>query len=125
MTKRETRVINAFENCVKSGEFSEDYAITLIEDNQRYGWLTDEAKEAFYTFLDEWNKPTVNVNQVTIRSVTPIPAEDSTEPATEEPATEEPATEEPTTEEPTTEEPTTEDPATEEPVSDEPETTAE
>lgn len=54
MTKRETRVINAFINCVKAGEFTPDYAITLIEDNQRYGWLTEEAKEVFYTFLDEY-----------------------------------------------------------------------
>ena len=54
MTKRETRVINAFINCVKAGEFTPDYAITLIEDNQRYGWLTDEAKEVFYTTLDAY-----------------------------------------------------------------------
>ena len=48
MTKRETRVITAFINCVKSGEYTLDYAILLIEDNQRYGWLSEEAKEVFY-----------------------------------------------------------------------------
>ena len=48
MTKRETRVIQAFINCVKSGEYTVDYAILLIEDNQRYGWLSEEAKEIFY-----------------------------------------------------------------------------
>ena len=48
MTKRETRVIQAFINCVKSGEYTVDYAILLIEDNQRYGWLSEEAKEVFY-----------------------------------------------------------------------------
>ena len=53
MTKREERVINAFINCVKSGEFSEDYAITLIEDNQKYGWISEEAKEVFYEALEE------------------------------------------------------------------------
>lgn len=52
MTRRETRVVNAFVNCVKSGEFTEDYAITLIEDNQRYGWMSEEAKESFYARLD-------------------------------------------------------------------------
>lgn len=57
MTKRETRVINAFINCVKSGEFTPDYAITLIEDNQRYGWLSEEAKEVFYTFLGSLGAP--------------------------------------------------------------------
>ena len=51
MSKREKRVINAFINCVRNGEFSEDYAITLIEDNQRYGWLSDEAKENFYNIF--------------------------------------------------------------------------
>ena len=35
MSKRENRVINAFINCVKSGEFSFDYAVTLIEDSNK------------------------------------------------------------------------------------------
>jgi hypothetical protein len=48
MTKREERVINAFIECVKKGEFSLEYATTLIEDNNKYGYLTDEAKEVFY-----------------------------------------------------------------------------
>ena len=51
MTKREQRVINAFLNCIRHGEYSEDYAITLIEDNQRYGWLSETAKEYFYNNL--------------------------------------------------------------------------
>ena len=53
MTKREQRVISAFLNCIKHGEYTEDYAITLIEDNQRYGWLSDAAKDYFYEELDE------------------------------------------------------------------------
>ena len=48
MTKREQRVINAFINCVNRGEFTLDYAITLIEDTDKYGYLTDTAKETFY-----------------------------------------------------------------------------
>ena len=52
MTKRETRVINAFIACVKSGEFTEEYAILLIEDTQRYGWLSEAAKEVFYNALE-------------------------------------------------------------------------
>ena len=48
MSRRELRVIQAFINCVKSGEYSLDYAILLIEDNQRYGWLSETAKDAFY-----------------------------------------------------------------------------
>ena len=57
MTKRETRVINAFINCVKTGEYSLDYAILLIEDNARYGWLSEEAKEAFYAAVDPEDEP--------------------------------------------------------------------
>lgn len=57
MTKRETRLINAFLNCIARGEFSVDYAITLIEDNQRYGWLSDTAKEYFYDHLPEEPEP--------------------------------------------------------------------
>ena len=45
---REKRVIEAFINCVRSGEYSIDYAILLIEDQQRYGWLSNDAKEVFY-----------------------------------------------------------------------------
>lgn len=52
MTKREARVIAAFLNCIAHGEYSEDYAITLIEDNARFGWLSDGAKEAFYAALE-------------------------------------------------------------------------
>lgn len=51
MTKREQRVINAFLNCIRHGEYSEDYAIILIEDNQRFGWLSDAAKDYFYNNL--------------------------------------------------------------------------
>ena len=52
MSRRETRVINAFLNCIKHGEYSVAYAITLIEDNQRYGWLSDTAKDYFYEQID-------------------------------------------------------------------------
>lgn len=53
MTRREQRVINAFITCVKSGEFTEEYAILLIEDTQRYGWLSESAKEVFYNALEQ------------------------------------------------------------------------
>ena len=57
MTKREKRVINAFINCVKTGEYTFDYACLLIEDNQKYGWISAEAKEVFYAeFEDEENE---------------------------------------------------------------------
>ena len=53
MTKREKRIIKAFIDCVKNGEFTAYYAITLIEDSQRYGWLSEEAKEMFYEAIEE------------------------------------------------------------------------
>ncbi len=48
MNKREERVINAFVNCVRAGEFTYDYAVTLIENNEKYGYLSEAAKESFY-----------------------------------------------------------------------------
>lgn len=53
MSKREIRVINAFINCVKSGEFTIDYAITLLEDRGKYGYLSEDAKEIFYAAFEE------------------------------------------------------------------------
>ena len=53
LTKREQRVVSAFNNCVRHGEYTEDYAVTLIEDNQRYGWMSEAAKETFFDELDK------------------------------------------------------------------------
>ena len=53
LTKREQRVVKAFINCIKAGEYTEDYAITLIEDDARYGWMSNAAKETFYDELDK------------------------------------------------------------------------
>ena len=53
MTKREKRVIQAFINCVLSGEYTFDYAIVLIEDSSKYGWLGEEAKEVFYAEFEK------------------------------------------------------------------------
>lgn len=53
MSKREKRVIDAFIACVKSGEFTIDYAVILIEDTQKYGWLSNTAKDAFYEAIEE------------------------------------------------------------------------
>lgn len=53
MTKREQRVVNAFLNCITHDEYTVDYAITLIEDNARYGWMSETAKEYFYDHLPE------------------------------------------------------------------------
>ena len=52
MTRSE-RVINAFINCVKTGQYSLDYAIVLIEDNQKYGFLTEEDKNEFYAEFEQ------------------------------------------------------------------------
>lgn len=53
MTKREKRVINAFINCIAHGEYTVDYAITLIEDKERFGWLSNMALDTFYEELDK------------------------------------------------------------------------
>ena len=57
MTKREQRVITAFLNCIAHGEYTVDYAITLIEDNARYGWLSETAKDYFYEQLEPEEEP--------------------------------------------------------------------
>lgn len=57
MTKREKRVITAFINCVRSGEYTLDYAIILIEDTSKYGWLSEAAKEAFYEAVEPDEEP--------------------------------------------------------------------
>ena len=48
MNKREERVINAFITCVHQGQFTFECACLLIEDTQKYGYLSDTAKETFY-----------------------------------------------------------------------------
>lgn len=57
ISKREKRVVDAFINCIRMGEYTEDYAITLIEDESRYGWMSSEAKDYFYEELDKLNPP--------------------------------------------------------------------
>lgn len=52
LNRREKRVIQAFINCVRTDEYSLDYAILLIEDNARYGWMSDAAKEVFYEAVE-------------------------------------------------------------------------
>ena len=47
MTKRMKRVVDAFVNCIKHGEFSVDYADVLISDQSKYGWLTDAALDYY------------------------------------------------------------------------------
>lgn len=71
MTKREQRVIRAFLNCIDHGDYTEDYAVTLIEDQARYGWLSDEAKDFFYEELEK-------------RHAEPEPEEPEAEPETVE-----------------------------------------
>lgn len=48
MELRAKRVIEAFCNCVRNGVYSFDYAVTLIEDNEKFGFLTEEDKGDFY-----------------------------------------------------------------------------
>ena len=48
MSKRAERIISAFVRCVTDGVFSFSYATTLIEDQSKYGYLSEEEKEIFY-----------------------------------------------------------------------------
>lgn len=80
MTTRESRVIKAFENCIEHGEYTVDYAILLIEDNKRYGWLSDEAKNSFYDWLDSYEAR----NEIEEAGEAFEPAEESQEEQSEE-----------------------------------------
>ena len=53
MNGREERVLRAFMNCVERGEFSRDYALTLAEDDARYGWMGEDARAALRAALTE------------------------------------------------------------------------
>lgn len=46
---RAERVVKAFIGCVQAGIYTREYAVTLIEDNGRYGFLTEADKQEFYT----------------------------------------------------------------------------
>ena len=114
MTKREERVIRAFENCVSDGQFTADYAITLIEDNQRYGWLSEGAKEAFYAWLDEWEAEQAEP-EASAPVVTPAEEEEEEEEAPEEEEEPDEPAAEPEEEAEPEEAPEAEEPAAEEP----------
>lgn len=47
MKKKEKRLVEAFVNCIKHGEFSVDYADVLIADQSKYGWLSEAALEYY------------------------------------------------------------------------------
>lgn len=55
---RGQRVVNAFINCVKTGHYDYDYAVTLIDDNSKYGYLTQEEKDVFYKEFEPSNEAT-------------------------------------------------------------------
>lgn len=84
MTKRESRVVNAFLGCIKHGDYTEDYAITLIEDQARYGWLTNEAKDYFYEQLEQLEEERQQAQSQEPELETP-PEESQEEPTEETP----------------------------------------
>lgn len=59
MKKREKRVVEAFVNCIRHGEFSVDYADVLIADQSKYGWLSDEALDYYEELTAEFRSDEV------------------------------------------------------------------
>ena len=49
MSIRAQKIINAFICCVREKIFTYEYAIILLEDESKYGFLTDDDKKVFYT----------------------------------------------------------------------------
>ena len=62
MKKREKRVIDAFVNCIKHGEFTIDYADVLIADQSKYGWLSEQALD-YYEQQTEMFREVVEVEE--------------------------------------------------------------
>lgn len=60
MRKREKRVIDAFVNCIRHGEFTVDYADVLIADQSKYGWLSEAALD-YYEEQTEQFRPVEEV----------------------------------------------------------------
>lgn len=56
MKKREKRVIDAFVNCIKHGEFTIDYADVLIADQSKYGWLSEQALEYYEEMTEQFRE---------------------------------------------------------------------
>ena len=104
MTKREQRVVNAFLNCIKNGEYTEDYAITLIEDKARFGWMSYQAIETFYDELDKMSEPVVEPEPIVEEPIEEIPVVDASDIAEGTTEQTENLPEEETTEEPVVEE---------------------
>lgn len=52
MSEREARVVDAFLDCVRGGRFDAAYVTLLVEDNQKYGWMSETAKETLYAALE-------------------------------------------------------------------------
>ena len=52
MTEREKRVINAFLENVWKGNETKNYITILMEDQQRFEWLSETAKQYFYDHVD-------------------------------------------------------------------------
>ena len=52
MTAREKRVVDAFVECVRCGRFEAAYVTVLLEDDQRYGWMSETAKDAVYAAIE-------------------------------------------------------------------------
>ena len=47
LRKKDKRVVDAFVNCIKHGEFTIDYADVLIADQSKYGWLSEAALDYY------------------------------------------------------------------------------
>lgn len=58
LKKKEKRVVDAFVNCIKHGEFSIDYADVLIADQSKYGWLSEAALEYYEEQTEQFREVT-------------------------------------------------------------------
>lgn len=63
LPRRMKRLIDAFVNCIKHGEFSIDYADVLISDQSKYGWLNDAALDYYEEQTEQFREEEEEVTE--------------------------------------------------------------
>ena len=53
MTEREHMVVEAFLRAYRDGDWTYTYIVLALEDDERFGWMSDEAKQAVYKGIED------------------------------------------------------------------------
>jgi len=53
MTDREKRVVSAFIKAYKDRDWTYSYIVLALEDDERFGWMSDAAKKEIYDNIQD------------------------------------------------------------------------